>query len=630
MGREVHVAGEEAPPLVPDDAQAGSNRNKVSHKDLKKNMTIEYIDQGNRKTGYIVSRAGKVGSKKGKGKEGKYEHYWNVQDIESGHISVVDAKHLEEISRIDKDQEAVTEDEEVEEVYAVNIPWNRHGEQKCRKAKEVELDRFDEFDAYEEVEYKGQETLATSWVLVEKVKAGETIVKARLVVRGDQEDTSDVQTDSPTVRKGNINFVLMISARNGWVVKSQDITAAFLQSVPIERDVFVRPPPERRVPGVIWKLKKTVYGLVDASRGFYLNLSGELINNGCEKSKMDPAMFLYFGENNDEVSKEPSGVAVTHVDDVLSGGNTEFETNVMTRIKKTFKFGSEEELEFRYVGINIAQCEEGFMTDNNHYVQALELPCMEVAKNLKMEELLDHRGQTEFRSVIGKLTALAHTSRPDICFDVKILSSKFNKATKKDLQTACKRMIKVKSEETFIKYPDLGMDITEWILVGHGDCGLKSMPDKITSVGGYVVMLCNKRTNACCVLVWKSKKIRRKVISTLAGEALAMIGVIGEIVYTKAVLVQMFGTRAKDIPTLVLSDCKNLTQAIKSTSLVEDPWLIPDIAVIKDALEDKTVSEVRWVCSKDMMADCLTKAGASGSSLMHVLESGRYEVPGGW
>ena len=90
------------------------------------------------------------------------------------------------------------------------------------------------------------------------------------------------------------------------------------------------------------------------------------------------------------------------------------------------------------------------------------------------------------------------------------------------------------------------------------------------------------------------------------------------------------GPDQNDIPTLVLSDCKNLTQAIKSTSLVEDPWLIPDIAVIKDALEDKTVSEVRWVCSKDMMADCLTKAGASGSLLMQVLESGQYEVPGGW
>ena len=71
----------------------------------------------------------------------------------------------------------------------------------CKKAKQVELDRFDEFDSYEEIEYKGQETLATSCVLVEKVKAGETIVKARLVVRGDQEDTSDVQTDSPTVHR---------------------------------------------------------------------------------------------------------------------------------------------------------------------------------------------------------------------------------------------------------------------------------------------------------------------------------------------------------------------------------------------------------------------------------------------
>ena len=109
-----------------------------------------------------------------------------------------------------------------------------------------------------------------------------------------------------------------------------------------------------------------------------------------------------------------------------------------------------------------------------------------------------------------------------------------------------------------------------------------------------------------------------------------MIGVIGEIVYIKAVLEQLFGTRVRDIPTLVLSDCKNLTQAIRSTSLVEDPWLIPDIAVIKDAVGDKTVNEVRWVNSKDMLADCLTKAGASGSSLMEVLGSGKYEVPGGW
>ena len=86
-----------------------------------------------------------------------------------------------------------------------------------------------------------------------------------------------------------------------------------------------------------------------------------------------------------------------------------------------------------------------------------------------------------------KLTTLAHSSRPDICFDVKLVSSKFNKATKKDLQTACKTMIKDKSEKTVLRFPDLGKNIEDWVLVGHGDCELKSMTDKVTSVVGYVM-----------------------------------------------------------------------------------------------------------------------------------------------
>ena len=46
-------------------------------------------------------------------------------------------------------------------------------------------------------------------------------------------------------------------------------------------------------------------------------------------------------------------------------------------------FGSELELEFQYVGMNIAQYEEGFVMDNNHYVQAVEMPSTEVAKTLR-------------------------------------------------------------------------------------------------------------------------------------------------------------------------------------------------------------------------------------------------------
>ena len=124
------------------------------------------------------------------------------------------------------------------------------------------------FDIYDEVADEGQETLQTNWVLAEKVKDNKTLIKARLTIRGDQEDTLDVRGDSPTVRKSNINVFLMCAARMRWKIKSSDVTSAFLQSTPIERDVFVKPPVERRVPGVLWKLTKLVYGLVDASRGF--------------------------------------------------------------------------------------------------------------------------------------------------------------------------------------------------------------------------------------------------------------------------------------------------------------------------------------------------------------------------
>ena len=86
-----------------------------------------------------------------------------------------------------------------------------HGEAQCQEAKEEELSRFDEFDVYEEVEDEGQITLGTNWVLTEKIKDGKTITKARLTIRGDQEDeTEQIQTDSPTVRKQNINILPLV------------------------------------------------------------------------------------------------------------------------------------------------------------------------------------------------------------------------------------------------------------------------------------------------------------------------------------------------------------------------------------------------------------------------------------
>ena len=340
-------------------------------------------------------------------------------------------------------------------------------------------------------------------------------------------------------------------------------------------------------------------------------------------------MFLYFGEENNKELREPLGMAVTHVDDVLHTGEEVFDKKVMTKLKQAFKFGTEEESEFRYVGMNFKQEDKNIIVDHDHYIMALEGPDMEVVINKENDDILEEDGQTEFRSVVAKLTAIGQHSRPDICFEAKALSSRYGKATKHDLKIALKKILKVKSETTRMVFRNPGK-FEEWILCGHSDAGIKSMPDKVTSVSGHVIMLCNSMKNICCVLSWRSKKIKRKVASSLAGEALAMISTIGEIVYIKSILSQIFGTRAEAIPVMVVIDAKNLEEAIHSTSLVDDRWLVPDIATIKEALEQGTVTWVKRVASEEMLANCLTKRGAGAAGLLEVLHSGEYSLPGGW
>ena len=62
--------------------------------------------------------------------------------------------------------------------------------------------------------------------------------------------------------------------------------------------------------------------------------------------------------------QEPNGVSVTQVDNVLSAGDDEFNKKVINRMKNSFKFGSEEELEFCYLGINIWQSKDGIVIEN--------------------------------------------------------------------------------------------------------------------------------------------------------------------------------------------------------------------------------------------------------------------------
>ena len=143
----------------------------------------------------------------------------------------------------------------------VLIPRSRYEDKDCVEAKKIELEKLKSFGVYQEVDDEGQERISTTWVPWNKGNE----VRARIVARGYEQD-KELSKDSPTVAKSTIRILLTLAASKNWEIQIMDIKSAFLQGKDISRDVYISPPKESDTPkGKIWKLKKTLYGLIDAA-----------------------------------------------------------------------------------------------------------------------------------------------------------------------------------------------------------------------------------------------------------------------------------------------------------------------------------------------------------------------------
>ena len=163
-----------------------------------------------------------------------------------------------------KDQDSTDQNETEGENSSTEVMETEIALDEESAAKTKELQNWADFDVYQVVPDEGQSFMSTRWVITRE-PLGE--VKARLVARG-FEETRSVPSDSPTVSKECLRVVLALTASgwSGWSLASFDIKAAFLPGKKLDRVVFLRPPTEARIEGFIWKLKKAVYGLEDASR----------------------------------------------------------------------------------------------------------------------------------------------------------------------------------------------------------------------------------------------------------------------------------------------------------------------------------------------------------------------------
>jgi len=291
-----------------------------------------------------------------------------------------------------------------------------------------ELNHFQRNDVWDPVPKPQQKNIiGTKWVFRNKLnEPGEAIRnKDRLVAQGysQQECIDYTETFAPVARLEAIRLPLSYAVNHGIILYQMDVQSAFLNGV-IEEEVFVKQPPgfeDLKNPDHVYRLKKSLYGLKQASGAWYDRLSNFLIKNDFKRGQVDTTLFRRTLEKDILVMQ-------IYVDDIIFGStNASLCKEFSKLMQDVFEMSMMEELKF-FLGIQVNQFKDGVYVHQTKYTKELlkrfKLEDCKVMNTpmhptciLSKEDTGTKVDQKLHRGMIGSLLYLI-ASRPYILFSV--------------------------------------------------------------------------------------------------------------------------------------------------------------------------------------------------------------------
>ena len=314
-----------------------------------------------------------------------------------------------------------------------------------------EMTSIKDFDVYEEklitecTPDQLQNAISTKWV---KRAKGDG-VKCRVCVRGyDQEvDPDDTYASTPSLI--TLKLLLTLAVAHGWHILAGDVSTAFLHAL-LTDEVFVIPPVEYYPNGgVLWKLRKAMYGLKQSPRMWQQHFASVAASLGFERLKSDSNLYFH---------PERRCYMLCYVDDLLIFGDKKTTEFLFSELQKKLCLRSEGVLEpgtsISFLGLCITRREDSIeMSMPTSYIDKMleqldMVKCRHAAtpgtdalrKLIDSEELLSPEDHKLYRRIVGQLLWLS-SIRPDIQFAVKELSRGLTSPTE-DHRTKMKTLLR--------------------------------------------------------------------------------------------------------------------------------------------------------------------------------------------
>ncbi|CAN1852203.1 Retrovirus-related Pol polyprotein from transposon TNT 1-94 [Linum perenne] len=398
---------------------------------------------------------------------------------------------------------------------------------------------------------EGKRTVGCRWVYRIKYRSDGTVErhKARLVAKGFTQiyGIDFLDTFSPVAKINSVKTLLAVASIKGWHLQQMDVSNAFLHG-DLDEEVYMQVPDGLDCkPGMCCKLRKSLYGLKQASRQWFAKLANSLTANGFRQSTSDYSLFV-------KGNGEHTVVLLVYVDDIiLAGNNVEEIEEVKSYLKSVFKIKDLGSLKY-FLGLEVSRSSKGIVINQRKYCIELlndagfleakdcKTP-MEVNTKFRAKEGEPLPNPADYRALIGKLHYLTIT-RPDIAFVVQQLSQFQSDPYTGHMSAAHRvlRYLKMAPGQGLFYRADSRLE-----LKGFCDSDWATCPDTRRSVTGYCTYLGDN------LLTWKSKKQTTVSRSSSEAEYRALAHLVCEVQWL-TVLLKEIGVQ---VPTPVEIQCDN-------------------------------------------------------------------------